>query len=267
MHLYKRKQTQAAQGRHSSACQPCPAARASAPASKAAHRGGIPSCILAPRARPQPSAHAQPWAHPVRLLVKARGWLSTRASRRLRAATGPQQRASVGTGAQCYTPGSRSAPCPSVTAPQQRIRAALGRRARQGFVWGVGVRELHTVLSPDQIALCSPRTGHPGRPNSDRTIDHRPDRALRPAPCQLHPARPFPDRIRPAPAGPSSRPQQPAPAAGPSRVEVVGAGSNSARGGGWGVGGRSAQAERPLEGPAGPGGAPRWWSSAFKVGC
>jgi hypothetical protein len=44
------------------------------------------------------------------------------------------------------------------------VRAGVAQVGR-----GVGARELHTVRSPDHVALCSPRTGHPGRPGEAGT--------------------------------------------------------------------------------------------------
>jgi hypothetical protein len=66
-------------------------------------------------------------------------------------------------------------------------------------------RELHTGLSPDKFALCSPRTGHPGKKNWQAVcpVAGTPTGQIRTSPDRTSSARPFPDRSAMAEAGPS----------------------------------------------------------------
>ncbi len=141
----------------------------------------------------------------------------------------PQAADGARAGAGCCWLGWSLSPAPKLRPsrrPRCRRRSALRTRARRphtpgtcrpprppsaspacGRGPGVCARELHTGLSPDKFALCSPRTGHPGQPvpakperekkteghlsggrNSDRT---NPDQ---PRPDQLCPPVPRPKR-------------------------------------------------------------------------
>jgi hypothetical protein len=77
----------------------------------------------------------------------------------------------------------------------------------------VGSRELHTGLSQDKFALCSPRTGHPGQPVPAKPERKKKWKAVCPVAgtptgqirtAQTGSARPFPDRSAMAEAGPST---------------------------------------------------------------
>ncbi len=80
---------------------------------------------------------------------------------------------------------------------------------------GPSTRELHTGLSPDKFALCSPRTGHPGQPvptKPERKKNGRPFVRWPTGQIRTSSARPFPDRSAMAeagPSGPSSRSSSP----------------------------------------------------------
>jgi hypothetical protein len=74
-------------------------------------------------------------------------------------------------------------------------------------------RELHTGKSPDKFALCSPRTGHPGRP-----VPAKPERKKNGRPFVRWPE--FrPDKSGPAQAGPALPARSPTEAQWPKRPQ------------------------------------------------